>query len=494
MTDAAHRADALRQAAARALRSGRLPEAVAAHLQALEADPHWADGWYNLGYLQQQARQFENALRSYERALAEGVSGPEEVHLNRATVLAEHLRRSDAARAALQDALRCDPRYVPALVNLGNLHEQGGRRDDARQAYEAALAVDPGQSLALARLPNLTRISTAQDPLIGRLRQAITRPGASAAEQADLGFGLGKALDDARAYDEAFAAYAAANAASRASTGPAPVRYDRAGHERFIDRLMNLFDRPVPARPADDAAPVFICGMFRSGSTLIEQVLASHPRVTAGGEIDLLPEIAARTLGRHLGPPPLPLDDPDLQPLRHAYRSGIALRFPGADVLTDKRPDNFLHIGLIKAMFPQARILHTCRSVLDNCLSVYFLHLSHSMPYALDLQDIAHWYRQYRRLMAHWKSLYGADIHDVDYDALVAQPRPVIEGALAHCGLDWSDACLAFHATPSVVMTPSAWQVRQPLYTRSSGRWRHYERHLGPLREALGDTLGDVTA
>lgn len=490
MSDAAQRADALRQAAARALRAGRLADALAAHEQALAADPHWADGWYNLGYLHQQARQFETALRSYERALAEGVAGPEEVHLNRAAVLAEHLRRSDDALAALQDALRCNPRYVPALVNLGNLHEQCGRRSEARQAYEAALQVDPGQSLALARLPNLTRVATTQDPLIGRLREAIAWPGAGAAERADLGFGLGKALDDAGAYDEAFAAYTAANQASRTSAGPVPVRYDRGAHERFVDRLIGLFDRRVVASPVDATAPVFVCGMFRSGSTLIEQVLASHPRVTAGGEIDLLPDIAARTLGRHLGPPAVPLDDAELQSLRRAYREGVALRFPGADVLTDKRPDNFLHIGLIKAMFPQARILHTCRSVLDNCLSVYFLHLSHAMPYALDLQDIAHWYRQYRRLMAHWKSLYGADIHDVDYDALVTQPRPVIEGALAHCGLDWNDACLSFHATPSVVMTPSAWQVRQPLYTRSSGRWRHYERHLGPLRDALGD-LGD---
>jgi hypothetical protein len=173
--------------------------------------------------------------------------------------------------------------------------------------------------------------------------------------------------------------------------------------------------------------------------------------------------------------------------MRKAYRDGIALQYPQAEVLTDKRPDNFLYIGLIKQLFPTARILHTQRNVLDNCLSVYFLHLSRAMPYALDLEDIAHWYRQYRRLMAHWKTLYGDDIHDVDYDALVANPRPQIESALTHCGLAWDDACLNFHATRSAVMTPSAWQVRQPLYQRSSGRWRHYERHLAGLRRALGE-------
>ena len=225
--------------------------------------------------------------------------------------------------------------------------------------------------------------------------------------------------------------------------------------------------------------------MFRSGSTLVEQILASHPQVTAGGEIEILPAIAARHFAPSLAAWPA-LNAANRQKLRGAYARVVASRYPDAEVVTDKRPDNFLHIGLIKALFPNARIVHTRRDPIDNCLSVYFLHLSQSMPWALDLLDTAHWYRQHERLMAHWRTLCGGDIHEVDYDRLVAEPRPVIEGLLAHCGLPWDDACLAFHQTRTIVRTPSAWQVREPLYTRSSGRWRRYERHLGPLRAALG--------
>jgi Tfp pilus assembly protein PilF len=481
--------DSLQANAERLLQAGRVPEAIVAYQRLLQARPALADAWYNLAYLQHQARRHEEALASYAEALRRGVAGPEEVHVNRAVILAEHLKRSDDARAELEAALRLNPRHLPALVNLGNIHEQCGEREQALARYEAALAIDPANALVLSRLPNLRRVSGAADPLIARLRHAIARPGAGSAEQADLGFGLGKALDEAAAYDEAFAAYTAANAASRLSVGPNAVRYHRAAHEQYIDRLIRLFDAPAttPASTGDEHAPVFICGMFRSGSTLIEQILGSHPRVTAGGEIDLLPMLAQAHLGPHLNDPVTPFGEAELEAMRKVYRDGVALQYPHTDVLTDKRPDNFLYIGLIKQLFPAARILHTTRSVLDNCLSVYFLHLSQTMPYALDLEDIAHWYRQYRRLMAHWKTLYGDDIRDVDYDALVADPRPQIEAALAHCGLAWNDACLNFHASRSAVMTPSAWQVRQPLYQRSSGRWRHYERHLDGLRRALGE-------
>jgi len=225
--------------------------------------------------------------------------------------------------------------------------------------------------------------------------------------------------------------------------------------------------------------------MFRSGSTLVEQILASHPQVTAGGEIELLPTLAQRHFAPSMAAWPA-LDPASRQRLRDAYAGALARRFPGAGLVTDKRPDNFLNIGLIKALFPEARIVHTRRDPLDNCLSLFFLHLSQAMPHAHDLLDTAHWYGEHERLMAHWKALYGPDIHELDYDRLVADPQPVVERLLAHCGLPWDDACLAFHLTPTIVRTPSAWQVREPLYTRSSGRWRHYERHLGPLRAALG--------
>ena len=443
------------------------------------------DEWFNLGWQQARQGRHDAALASYAQALARGVERPEEAHLNRATIFAEALGRDDAAERELEWALARNPRFVPAWVNLGNLHEQHGDRDRARHAYEQALALEPAQPLALARLPDLRPIAGVDDPLIVALRQAIARTGVAPADLADLGFGLGKALDKAGAYDEAFAAYVEANRASRAVAGAAP--YDPPGHERYVDRLIAACPVAPPADPPPSPATlrIFICGMFRSGSSLVEQILASHPLVNAGGEIDVVPAIASRNFAPTRAAWPA-LDAAARQQLRDAYTRRVESRHPGAGVVTDKRPDNFLHLGLIKAMFPAARIVHTRRDPLDNGLSVYFLHLTQAMPWALDLEDIAHWSRQHERLMAHWRTLFGADIHEVDYDRLVVEPRPVIEGLLAHCGLPWDDACLAFHATRTPVRTPSAWQVREPLYTRSSGRWRHYERHLGPLRAALG--------
>jgi len=349
------------------------------------------------------------------------------------------------------------------------------------------LGLDPVQPLALARLAGLRSIAGPDDPLIVRLRQALARAGDSSADRADLGFGLGKALDAAGAHDEAFAAYAAANQASRDSAGDVPG-YDAASYELYVDRLIAAFGTLLPADGVtpDRTRRVFICGMFRSGSTLAEQILASHPEVAAGGEIAFVPALAERYFAP--SQPSWPALEPaGRQQLQTAYARNVAQLHPQATVVTDKRPDHSLHLGLIKAMFPKARIVHTRRDPIDNCLAVWFLHLPKSMPYALDLLDTAHRFRQHERLMAHWRSLHGADIHEFDYDRLVKEPRPVIEDLLAHCGLPWDAACLEFHLTATAARTPGAWQLREPLHAGSSGRWRHYERHLGPLREALGD-------
>ena len=177
--------------------------------------------------------------------------------------------------------------------------------------------------------------------------------------------------------------------------------------------------------------------------------------------------------------------EPQLRILSEQYLKSLSQLFPGAMHVTDKRPDNFLYIGLIKRLFPAAKIVHTTRDPLDNCLSIFFLHLDPGMRYAFDLMDIGHYYAQYRRLMAHWKSLYGADILDFDYDTFVREPEASTRRLTDFCGLDWEDACLSFHTAARAVKTASVWQVRQPVYRQSSGRWRNYERQLEPLRQYL---------
>jgi len=479
-------------------RAGRLPEAQAAYERLLARWPDLPESWYNLAVLQRRSRRFDAALASYQQALDRGVSRPEEVHLNRGVIYSDCLRQDDAAERELHAALALNAHYVPALANLANLKSDLGQRDEALAIYERILATAPGYYEGLARYASLKPVSGPDDPLIGRLQQALADSAATAADKAGLGFALGKALDDCRAYDQAFAAYAAANRHSRESAGSPSALYDRRRQEAFVDQLIATFARdratvgaPAPA-PVPGARPIFICGMFRSGSTLTEQVLAGHSRVTAGGEIDLLPTLVQTGLA------PFParmaqVSPGQLEQLASRYLASLSNLFPGAEYVTDKRPDNFLYIGVIKSLFPNARIIHTTRDALDNCLSVFFLHLDHGMGYALDLMDTAHYYRQYRRLMTHWKAQFGADILDFDYDAFVREPRPAVERLLAFCGLDWEENCLSFHRVANAVKTASVWQVREPLYQRSSGRWRNYARHLAPLRAYLDDPR-DATA
>ena len=461
---------------------GRVDEAIIAYQRLLNAKPDLPDSWYNLGFLQRHARRFKDALASYAKALDLGIAGPEEVHVNRAVIFSDHLFQPDAAERELDQALRSNPDYVPALLNLGNLREDLGDRDGARDAYQRALAIEPANILALARLAGVSHAAQLDEALASGLKAALARRELSAADQADLGFALGGLLNAAGLHDQAFAAVADANAASRLSGGAA-ARYDGAQHEQLIDRLIATFDAPVP-KTSDEALPLFICGMFRSGSTLVEQILARHSQVTAGGELHLIPSLAADI-------PAYPEGVRDagtatVTGWREAYLRGLPVRPDAGHAVTDKRPDNFLHIGLIKILFPGAKIIHTFRNPLDNLLSLYFVHLEPGMSYALDLDDSAHWYRQYKRLMAHWRRLYPADIIDVDYDALVRAPRAALEALVTACGLPWQEDLLDFHRGSQPVKTASVWQVRQPIHTKSSGRSRHYARHLEGVRRLVG--------
>ena len=476
-------ANALRQA-------GRLVEAEAAYLRILDRWPALPDCWFNLGVVQRRAGNFPAALLSYQQALARGISAPEEVHLNRAVIYTK-LRQDEAAESELREALNANPSYVPALLNLANLHEDRGNREGARSVYEHALTLDPDCFLALARLANLSPADACDGPLIARLRAALRNPKATAMDRADLGFALGRALDASAQYAAAFAAYEAANRESRASATPAVPQYDRTAQEQVTDQLIAT-PLPQPLAPAPAAAsrprPIFVCGMYRSGSTLAEQLLAGHPQVAAAGELDLLPAMIASEL--------LPFPESlattpraKLERLAGAYRDRLAALFPAAAYVTDKRPDNFFCIGLIKTLFPDARIVHTTRNALDNCLSVFFLHLDPRLSYAFDLLDTGHFYRQYRRVMAHWKRLYGSDIVDFDYDEFVTAPEVAGRRLFERLDLGWDPRLLELPRSPRAVRTASVWQVREPLYQSSSGRARHYPRELAALTQDLADLL-----
>lgn len=451
-----------------------MDEAIAAYKRLLALKPDLPDSWYNLAWLERQARRFEDALNSYGHALELNVADPEEVHVNRAVIYSDHLQRTEEAARELEAALAKNVAYVPALLNLGNLQEDLGNREGAREAYSRALGADPDNRLALARLAGVSHSAKPDSSLVERIRAAILSQRTSASEQADLGFALAGLLDAAGEYDQAFDAAQAANLASRTATG---ARYDRVGAEHFIDQLIKVFDSPVPTDA--DPSPLFICGMYRSGSTLVEQILGSHSHVRPAGELDLVPQLTARIRGYPQSLAQAPAEA--IESWREFYLRALPVKLSSNILVTDKRPENFLHIGLIKTIFPSARIVHTRRNRLDNLLSLYFLHLDPAMAYALDLQDAAHWHGQYQRLMGHWTALYPDDILDVDYDELVREPNPVLERLLGFLKLDWEDGLLDFHRTQAPIRTASVWQVRQPLHARSSGRWRNYSKQLEKL-------------
>lgn len=462
-------------------RAGRFAEAADCYGRLLATWPDFPLAWYNLGHVQRMQGRYDDALRAYAEALRRGIERPEEVHLNRAVIYADHLRREEDAQRELHAALMLNSRFVPALLNLASLHEDLGHKDEARALYGSALDADPRCVVALARLADLSAGTGAENTMIAQVQAAIEQPTTSAADKAELGFALG-ALQDARGdYDEAFRAYVAANRAARVGM-PA---YDRRAQERFIDDIVKTFPTGAAA-PATSSSPLFICGMFRSGSTLTEQVLAMHPQVTPGGEINFFTTL----MKTDLAPFPSAAAKADASMLARfatRYREHLSLLFPGAQRITDKKPDNFLAIGLIKRVFPDARIIHTTRNPLDNCLSIFFHHLNR--PYAFDLDDTAHYYKQYRRLMTHWKSLFGPDILDFSYDEFVRNPQSAAKRLLAFCGLEWNSRCLEFHQAKNAVKTASVWQVRQPVYQHASERWKFYQMHIGTLRKSLADLL-----
>lgn len=444
------------------------------HEQLLAREPNNAVGHFNLALLYKGARRYEDAVASYRRSIELGIDHPEEVYSNLGVLYSE-MRQAERARDMYEASLALDPHYVPALFNLAGLLEEQGERGQAIELFERVLSIDPRYWDALSRIANARRIEDADDPLIESLRAAVAATASEPESREGLLFALGKSLDDVGEYGEAFAAYRQANELGKRLRG----RYDAHRAERGITSMLARFDKHwlSQAETAVTASPIFICGMYRSGSTLVEQILSAHASVQMGGELDVLPWL----LNERLRPFPQRLAEvtpEELSALADEYMATLQGLFPNTAHVTDKKPDNVLHLGLIRAMFPAARIIHTRRGLKDNCLSVYFQQLGAQLRYATDLGDTAHYYRLQERLVEHWHALFGEHIFTVDYDELVRDPEPVLRALLEFLELSWDPACLDFQEAKSQVKTASVWQVREPLHTRSSGRWQNYEPYI----------------
>lgn len=468
-------------------RDGRAGDALEAYRQSLRLNPRAAAAYVGLARLLQANGQRADTVRCLE-----GAASAEPGNAAVLSMLAQALAGIgdlDAAERRFEDALAIDPDHAPSRFGLGALHEDRGRPGDAAENYRR---VDAGSSEypgALGALLGLGRHLDLADE-VARAREIVATSHDDRLA-ALVGYGLGKELERQGAHDEAFAAYAAANAARRREAGG----FDRAAFARRIDRLIAVFSADFFAARDGwgnrDEAPVFVVGLPRSGTSLTEQILASHPAVFGAGEIDALPDLATGLPDR-LGDSTVrwpdcveALTQSHVDALAGDYLRRLTNAAPRVAVCAiDKTPLNFLNLGLVALAFPRARIIHCERDIRDNGVSIFAENFTPEQRWATDLGDIAHYWRGCRRLMAHWRSLPQLRITTASYSTMVADLEAEARRLIDFLGLPWHDACLDFHANPRAVQTPSRWQVRQPLYTSSDGRWRRFEACIQPLIDA----------
>jgi tetratricopeptide (TPR) repeat protein len=468
---------------------GRDEEAVAAYRRALVLRPDYADAHNNLGLALQALDRHVEALSCHQRALAIAPSHAA-AHHNLALAL-QALNRHDEALAQYRRALAIRPENASALANMGLALQEIGRIEDARRAFERAIELEPRSGRLYRNLADCKRFSR-DDPRLAAMG-ALARDIDSLPEdeQRQLHFALGKAFGDVGEYKRSFQHLLAGNRLKRQQ-----IAYDEPRVLAEFARIRAVFTSELMARCADlghpDASPVFILGMPRSGSTLIEQILASHPSVFGAGErLDFGEEVTRLSAP---GGPAFPeivvaLSGEDLEALGARYLRRVSVVAKGAARITDKMPFNFLFVGLIHLALPKARIIHTRRDPIDTCLSCFSKLFTGEHRSAYDLAELGRYYRAYETLMAHWQSVLPASVMlDVRYEDVVADVEAQARRIVSHCGLEWDDACLAFQANPRPVRTASGVQVREPIHGGSIGRWRRYGELLGPLLDALGLT------
>jgi tetratricopeptide (TPR) repeat protein len=463
------------------LACGRSAEAVAILQRAMELQPsnertltHLAAALLRRGRKPEALVVFRKLSRKAEDPLARRLYSAQALELQ---------GKLDEAEKELRRVIDLAPQSAKARAFLGMLLSK--RRMFEEAADHLTRAID-GFPHAFHDLSIIKRFTETDRPLVDRVRSLAERPGLDVLARVSIRFGLGKAFDDLGDYPEAMRQYEAANELRGMSGRP-----DRAALVARYDNIIAGYTagalggaRQSPAGPgcAEDDLPVLIVGMPRSGTTLVEQILSSHPEVAAGGE---LPFWAQRVHGwdpSGIGS----LEAGKLSRISEDYRTQLRQIGPGAARVTDKMPSNFEAIGQIRMALPGARIIHCRRNPVDTCLSMFFTNFTTGHEYTWDRGDLAFFYRQYERLMEHWRRVLEDDrFIEVQYETLIADREAETRRLIAFCGLDWDEACLTPDRSGRAVNTASLWQARQPVYATSVERWRRYEPWLGELRTLL---------
>ncbi|WP_158754111.1 tetratricopeptide repeat-containing sulfotransferase family protein [Dyella sp. S184] len=468
---------------------GRAVDAEACYCRVLAMTPDSAEAHNNLGNALHDQGRTDEAESCYRQALSinDAIAEP---HFNLGNIL-RHQNQQIAAERSYRRALEIEPNYLMALNNLGLCLKKQGRLEEASACFEAAIAIKPD---FLQSHCNLAPFRTyAADDAHLRLfeEQQHQLPTLPITGRISYWFALGKMREDACRYDDAFNAYAEGNRLQHAQ-----FPHDEPREMALIERLQAVFSaafmasHPKPVYAADKA-PIFIVGMPRSGTSLIEQILSSYPGIHGAGELTDLGDVV-HSISAKAGASAYPeiagnLSTDEFRRLGNAYIARVWQLATHAECITDKLPANFLHVGMIHLMLPHAKIIHAMRDPMDSCFSCYSrLFESNNLDFAYDLGTVGRYYTRYIQLMQHWHHVLPAGtVLDLRYEDMVADTEGQARRLLDYLGLPWDERCLDFHQNKRIVKTASIAQVRKPIYRSSIARWKHFEARLGPLLDIV---------
>jgi Tfp pilus assembly protein PilF len=468
-----------------------LVEAITEYERILALQPGLSEIHNNLGLALAEQGRPEEAADAYRRAVEIKPDNPETL-CNWGAALAQ-LERSDEAEAKFRRAIAIDPCFAGAHNNLGLMLKDRGRSLEARRSIEQAIYLSPRNASYYDNLAAITSFAPGDAYFTALEALAADAASLTVANRMHMHFALAKAYEHIDNSPSAFRQLLAANALKRQQ-----ISYDEVATLAQMNRASELFTpefiRDRQGSGERSAVPVFIVGMPRSGTSLIEQILASHSDIFGAGELGVFEEAVDGIRGT--SPQSLPFPDmvsgmsaDDFRALGALYLDKVVARAPGAARITDKMPANFLFLGLIHLTLPNAAIIHVIRDPVDTCVSCFSVHFTRGQMHTYDLAELGRYYRHYQALMEHWHDvLPPGRIIDVHYEELVGDLERAARRLVAHCGLPWDASCLRFHLTERPVRTASALQVRQPIYQTSVGRWRRYESFLGPLLAELAPT------
>ena len=455
---------------------GRNQEALAHHNKAVELQPQSARSHNNVGNDLRALGHHEKAIPSFVRALEINPSYAE-AHNNLGSAL-NSLGRYKEAIASYANAIAIKPNIAIFYNNIGNSYHHLGDFSDAKAAYNNAIRLNPSYAQAYRNLSEIKRYGE-DDPLVKQMNDLLGSPNCSNDDLMNIRFALGKANADIGDCAQAFEHFYHGNRLRKTQLG-----YDISSDQALFSSIKKLFSHGVAALDVtptlSDKKPIFVLGMPRSGTTLVEQILASHPLVHGAGELQLMPQLVRSTNHEIIS------NQCDMPPIRDAYLSAVQQLAPDKAYIVDKMPYNFIWIGHILTTLPEAKIVHLKRDAVAVCWS-NFKHCFSSAGngFSYDLEDVAHYYRLYEELMLFWHQQFPGRILDFSYEALTYNQADETKRLLEYVGLEWDDRCIDFHATERSVSTASSKQVRQKLYQGSSQEWRSYESFLRPMLDII---------